>query len=281
MRRFIFAALAIMLSAGASTLANDSISSSLSFPPETLHYNVMFKWGLINKKAGTAVLSLSHAPGEYHTTLTAASEPWADRIYSVRDTLNGRMALDGFRPLFYEKIAHEGNEFKHDQVHYDYTTPGEVVGHCSRRVFNKNKLKINETRQMSAEGSAVDMLTSFYYMRQLPFDDMQPGHKVSIDIFSGKQKETLTIRYVGMEPVAIDGNRQEAYHVKFLFTSKGGTKTSDDMDAWISTGPRRIPLKLEGKLPVGKVRCFFAGEDTTSRAATGATPSRHVRGGAR
>ena len=29
------------------------------------------------------------------------------------------------------------------------------------------------------------------------------------------------------------------------------------MEAWISTAPDRIPLKLEGKLPVGKVQCFY------------------------
>lgn len=32
------------------------------------------------------------------------------------------------------------------------------------------------------------------------------------------------------------------------------------MDAWIGTGSQRIPLKMEGKLPVGKVQCFYAGE---------------------
>ncbi len=31
------------------------------------------------------------------------------------------------------------------------------------------------------------------------------------------------------------------------------------MDAWISTSHDRIPVKLEGKLPVGKVRCFYTG----------------------
>ena len=31
------------------------------------------------------------------------------------------------------------------------------------------------------------------------------------------------------------------------------------MDAWISTDAQRIPLKLEGTLPVGKVQCFYTG----------------------
>ena len=36
--------------------------AAASFQPESLHYKVMFKWGLINKKAGTATLTLKHAP---------------------------------------------------------------------------------------------------------------------------------------------------------------------------------------------------------------------------
>jgi hypothetical protein len=31
------------------------------------------------------------------------------------------------------------------------------------------------------------------------------------------------------------------------------------MDAWISTTSSRIPLLMEGKLPVGKIRCFYSG----------------------
>ncbi len=42
--------------------------------------------------------------------------------------------------------------------------------------------------------------------------------------------------------------------------SDGGKKTSDDMDAWISADARRIPVRLEGKLPVGKVHCVYTGQ---------------------
>lgn len=227
--------------------------------PETLRYDVMFKWGLINKKAGTAVLSVRNGHDSYITSLTAASEPWADRIYCVRDTLKGSLHREDLRPIFYEKIAHEGGDHKRDRVDYDYSQPGQVIGHCTRKVYKKDELKVDERRQLEAEGTALDMLTSFYYMRTLPFETMTPGDVITMPIFSGKQKETLTIKYVGLDNVSIDGTRYPSYHIRFLFTSRGGTKTSDDMDAWIGTDTHRIPLKLEGKLPIGKVRCFYAG----------------------
>lgn len=251
MRR-LFLIFASVLIAGSAALS--------AVQPEALHYKVMFKWGLINKKAGTATLTLREADSKYETRLTAASEPWADRIYRVRDTLNGRMD-HSMSPLFYEKIAHEGNDVKHDIVQYDFTASPEIKAQCHRKVYKKGILKKEETRELSAEGEVVDMLTSFYFMRSLPYQDWEPGHVKSLTIFSGKQKETLSIKYDGIEEMEYNGEKRNVYHIRFMFTSKGGKKSSDDMDAWISTDSGRIPVKLEGRLPVGKVQCIFTGSD--------------------
>lgn len=238
-----------------SALINHSLNA------ESLNYKVMFKWGVINKQAGHATLSLSRGKNSYKSQLTAASEPWADKFFCVRDTLNGRMSFDGFKPLYYEKIANEGTEQKHDVVTYDYSRPGIVHADCSRREIKKGILKVDETKTMQAENAALDMLTSFYYMRTLPFEKMPPGQTQTIAIFSGKQKETLTIKYRGTEQIDVDGVMRNTYHITFMFTSKGGTKSSDDMEAWISTDSSRIPLKLEGKLVVGRVQCFYTGSN--------------------
>jgi hypothetical protein len=103
------------------------------------------------------------------------------------------------------------------------------------------------------------MLSAYYYMRQLPFESWDKGYVLTVNIFSGKRKELLTIRYVGTETITTDKKSYTCYHVKFLFTSDGRKKTSDDMDAWISTDSNRVPIKLEGKLPVGKVQCYYTG----------------------
>lgn len=224
--------------------------------PETLSYKVMYKWGLIHKQAGTATLSISKTQKGYNTILTAQSAPWADKFFMVRDTLIGEMSTDPKHPFRYEKIAHEGGEHKHDVVDYVYT--GDIVkANCTRKVWKKGELVTDEKRTLEAENEAIDMLSSFYFMRSLPFDKMNPGEQRVITIFSGKQKETLSIKYIGKEDVSIDKNSYPAYHITFIFTSKGGKKTSDDMDAWISTDADRVPLKLEGKLPVGKVHCLL------------------------
>lgn len=234
------------------------IAPAADFADESLSYKVKYKWGLINKQAGHAVLTLRNTADDYVVQLTAASEPWADRFYQVRDTLNGVIGREGLRPKFYEKIAHEGSEDKHDTVRFEYDGD-TVVGHCTRKASKNGVLRVNNKLRLEAEGTTVDMMSAYYYMRSIPYEKWTPGTQESITIFSGKRKETLTIKYHGVEDAKADKKTFRCYHITFIFTSDGGKKTSDDMDAWITADSRRIPVRLEGKLPVGKVHCVYSG----------------------
>lgn len=246
MRRFIYILMLVLLPMAG--LAAD-------FANEVLRYKVEYKWGLVEKTAGYVTISLTNTPDRYKSRLTASTAKWADKFYKVRDTLSCEVTKAGFRPVFYQKDSHEGGDDKHDYVKYSFH--GNIVrGDCIRRKWNKGKLERDETRVLEAEGTTVDMLSAFYYMRSLPYAQWAKGRKHVVNIFSGKQKEILTIIYRGTEKVTYDGKTYNCYHISFTFTSNGKKKTSDDMDAWIDTATPHIPIKLEGKLPIGKVRCF-------------------------
>ena len=104
------------------------------------------------------------------------------------------------------------------------------------------------------------MVSVFYMLRNLDYDQLSTTKPVSTVIFSGKQKEYLTITYKGKETIKMrDGTKRESYHIKFRFTQEGGKKSSDNLDAWMSTDANRIPLLLVGKLPVGEVKCYYKG----------------------
>ena len=233
--------------------------SAVTFADESLDYKVKYKWGLINKQAGHATLTLKNVGNDYIVQLTAASEPWADKFFEVRDTLNGVISRPDFKSKFYEKIAHEGGEYKHDTVRFGYVG-SKVTGDCTRRVVKKGVERVNQSLSLEAEGTTVDMMSAYYYMRSIPYDQWKPGQSETITIFSGKRKEDLTIKYHGIEEAKADKKTFRCYHITFIFTSDGGKKTSDDMDAWISADNRRIPIRLEGKLPVGKVHCVYSGQ---------------------
>ena len=230
--------------------------SSMTFSNEALHYKVTYKWGLVDKQAGTAVLSIKPTASGYATKLTARTDPWADKFYRLRDTLIGSTDKN-LNPSIYTKIAHEKGKYDKDIVKF-IRSGSNVKGKCYRYRVRKGGSK-TDSLTLNASGVTIDMLTAFYYMRSLNYADMNAGQTVDLNIFSGKKCERLHINYRGRETIEIGDTKVSTYRITFTFTMGSKKKSSDDMDAWISMDQRHIPLKLEGKLPVGKVRCFYTG----------------------
>lgn len=230
-------------------------------PKETLTYDVMYKWGLINKKAGSVSITtaIPASGNRFGSLLTAATAPWADHFYKVRDTLKATIDSRYFFPFKYEKIAFEGGDFSHDELAFSRSGDTTTATVIHRRKRKKDKEVKITNKELEATGPTLDMLSSFYYMRHQDYANMKAGDTVRLNVFSGSQKEILTIHYVGVENVEVDHKSYPTYHITFTFTSGSGKKTSDNMDAWLSTTSAKIPLLLEGKLPVGKVRCFYTG----------------------
>lgn len=227
------------------------------FANETLHYVISYKWGLIHKDAGEATLSLKNNGSNYKLALFAKTKPWADKFYEVRDTLIGSVKKEGLQPLSYSKIAHEKGRYSRDDIKYVYH--GNVVGGEVKRIKQGKDGKVTTSeKKLNGSGKVYDMLSVFYFLRTIDYSKLSGGQVVKATVFSGSKAETLTIRCVGKEEVKLrDKSKREAYHIKFNFTTEGKSKSSDDLDTWISTDAAHIPLMVIGSLPVGQVKCYY------------------------
>lgn len=228
-----------------------------SFSDETLHYVITYKWGLVNKEAATATLSLRSSGSNYRLTLTAATKPWADKFFQVRDTLIGTVTKKGFHPVAYSKISHEGGDYRRDDIKYSRSN-GKTLATVNRKKVDKKGETSTSKRNFSAGSQAYDMLSVFYFLRLIDYKQLEQGKVVNCSIFSGSKVETLTIRYAGRESLKMrNGKTRDAIKIKFRFTTGGRKKSSDDIEAWLSADSSHIPLQLIGKLPVGSVRVYL------------------------
>lgn len=249
-----------LLAAFMLTATPGAHGASTNFKDETLKYVLTYKWGLVTKDSGEATLTLRNNGDNYYIRLTGKTKPWADKFYTVRDTLVSVVAKKDFRPKSYTKTAHEGGKYSLDVIDYEYA--GSVVGGNVKKHREDSKGKVTQKEfQLTASGETFDMLSVFYWLRTIDVDNLAKGKKLKASLFSGSYSETVTIWKAGQEKLKMrDGSMRDAWHLKFTFTSKGGKKSSDDMDAWISTDSRHIPLKLQGSLPLGKVAAYLVSE---------------------
>lgn len=253
----LFASLAIESKAQGSAMAITS-PKLVEIADETLTYDVIYKWGFINKVAGYATLSLRSEGNLYQASLYAQNAPWANSLYMLRDTLYTTMTRDGLFPQRYVYIAHEAGKYKKDVVQFS-RTGNEFSAVCTRLKQPAAGEPVQKsTIELQAQGMTVDMLSAFFYLRALDFGSMQKGNTVTVNIFSGSKKELLTITYLGRQNVALDGGNIATYYINFSFT-RNGQVSSAPIAGWISADSRRIPIKVEGQLPVGKVRALYTG----------------------
>ncbi len=237
--------------------AGINLASASSFNDESLNYVISYKWGLIHKDAGEATLSLKNKGDKYMVTLVGKTKPWADKFYQVRDTLKGSILKNGLKPLSYTKISHEDGTYGRDDITYSYSG-NNVGGHSVRTWVTKKGRHKDSEKHFTATGPTFDMLSVFYYLRSIDYSELTSGKTITANMFSGSKVETLTIRCVGKEKLKLrNKSEREAYHIKFKFTTEGQKKSSDDLDAWISTDSSHIPLQIVGSLPIGQVRCYY------------------------
>lgn len=228
-------------------------------PNESLNYVITYKWGLIHKDAAEATLSLRNVGNKYEVALTARTQNWADKFFMVRDTLLATMNSRNMKPLRYTKISHEGGRYDKDEIRYE-TTNDKTIGYARSFTRKKNGETRNSEKTLTASGPVYDMLTVFYYLRQIDYNKMSKGQELRATVFSGSKAERLTVKCDGMERITLRNKKEaDAYHIRFNFTTDGKKKSSDDIDCWISADARHIPLYMVGKLPIGQVRVYYAG----------------------
>lgn len=241
------------------TLAAYALAAFCGIPEysgEDLSYRVTYKWGFIQKQAGSASFKLTRHPEYYSAVLTARTQPWADKIFQVRDTLSGNMRPGDMAPTLYVKSTHEGGEYRHDVIKYTYT--GDLMTATCRRfkINKKGEQSITDTT-LVAKLPGTDMLSVYYLVRRLPFDTMEPGTIARASIFSGKKIEQLAVKYLGIETIKLNDRKYRCYKINFTFSSERMKNSSAPMWAWISTEGQRVPVKLIGELPVGKIQVLW------------------------
>lgn len=224
-------------------------------PSETLSYEVHYRWGLINANAGVATVQSELLPGKnlFRARLSGQSVCLLGHYYGASDMLVGTIMADTYQPVYNQKITEESGAFNIETVVYNHNADcaeGEVI----KTLPNGQQVKSRISHY--AGGVTIDLLAVFYYMRQLDYQNMQPGQSVRINVFYDKTPEVLTINYVGKETIDFKGQQHEVFHITMNFTGQnGGTEVSDAMSALISTSDSRIPLVVNGNLKFGHVHC--------------------------
>ena len=228
---------------------------------ESIQYDVYYHWGIIWKKAAQGTLLINDSryndKNALKSSLACRTLAFADKILKVRDTLNS-ITTTNIKPLYYEKIANEGNYRATDILKYIYIQNSDSVG-GDITLIRKKRDPSNDT--VWTTGTPYDMLSVFYFLRTVEYRALDLNSSFDIPIFTGRKVITMRVTYIGRTIVELKNKSfHESYRINLNFLNDDNLKDEDPpIDVWLSSDNRRIPLKVEGKLPIGSLQAEYAG----------------------
>lgn len=226
------------------------------YPSEHLKYEVRFKWGLINGRAGLASIYTKRLPqnGQWYRELLFKTTGIFNTIFSMKDTMSTLYGAN-LKPLRWEKRVLEDNYYLVDEIQYTYTQNNVVVR--SRR-YTPSELKIDTIMNTSSKNLLLDMVAAFGYLRNESFE-LGPNGKsqrsAEILIPIGKDMVPCKLFLIGKDVIPTPWSNASPALKFILSIDDENFKGDDSVEIWVSDDPYRIPLNVRAKLKIGYAIC--------------------------
>lgn len=214
---------------------------------EVLSYRLHY--GFID--AGTATLEVKPEIQEfgghqvYYVEGEGHSNKAFDLFFKVRDVYKTYIDKDALVPWYFIRRVDEGGfKFSQDYLFNHYTKKVGIVG---------------DTNKYSVPEGVQDMLSSFYYARNIDFTDAKENGIYEIPSFVDKQNWTLKIRYVGKETIKTDVGKFKCLKFRPIIQTGNIFKNEEDLSVWITDDKNHIPMRAQAKILVGSVKMDITG----------------------
>jgi hypothetical protein len=208
---------------------------------EAIRYVV--KYGFIS--AGHATMQISSVDNingrpAYHILSKARTNNAMDVIFKVRDRNESWMDVESLCSLRNEQNLREGLYRRHNRTEYD---------HVRRRFHYWKRRKGKEsTNEGDIPPFVQDVLSSLYYIRTR---DLEVGKEFQLDANSGAKTWTLKVHVNKIETIRVPAGKFECFHIKPILAGDGIFQQKGELEVWMTTDARRIPVLLKSRVMVG------------------------------
>ena len=149
-------------------------------------------------------------------------------------------------PVNFRMTVREGSHRRDKETIFDHANHQVTsIDHIRNR---KKTFQIGENTQ--------DPLSSFYYIRTLPYE---VGKSVYVDIFDNNKIWNVEVQVLRKEKIKTKLGEFNTVVIKPLMKSEGIFNRKGDIYIWLTDDLKRIPVKVQTKVPVGSITATLVG----------------------
>ncbi len=175
----------------------------------------------------------------YHIVGDGYSKGTFNWFFKVKDRYETYIDKNALVPWYFMRRCNEGGYI----INQDY-----LFNHYTKKV------DIGGGQTFEVPVGIQDMLSSFYYARNIDFTNAKEGTIYEIPSFVDKQTWTLKIKYIGKETIDTDLGKFRCIKFRPIIQTGRIFKKEEDLNVWITDDKNHIPLRAQAKILVGSVK---------------------------
>lgn len=219
---------------------------------EEITYKIYYNWNFVWLSAGEVSFRINETGQEYHFSAVGRTYPSYEWFFKVRDRFDAYVDKSTLLPRLSIRDIHEGGYRIYDRVTFDQQR--------RRAVSLRGKSREEAVESVYAlDGCMHDLLSTFYFMRNLDADKFSKGQRIPIKMFFDKEIHSLSVVYLGAESATdVKGMGTFRTHKISPELIAGEVfKEGQQMTIWVSQDQNKIPVMIESPVSVGSVKVIL------------------------
>ena len=234
----------------------DLTPESLAYAPgEKLTFSVHYVWGPINADVANATLNLEETTlggrQVYYARLFGKNAKIYDPFFKMREDFRSWFSPEGMVPRRFTRDTKEGNWFSTNDYVFRWNTPSPYI-----EASLDSKRKGPRTEEMPLSDCMYDVISLFYYARNLDFDAIQQDVKYPMTFAVDDDICNIYFIWKGREVIKIKGIG-EVKTMKFIVKLVAGDVFGEDEDAdgtmWFTDDDNRLLVYFETPIRIGYI----------------------------
>ncbi len=226
-------------------LSADSTSSGEQFKDgEFLKYRIHY--GLLN--AGYATLTNSETPyngkPHYHVVGEGYSTGAVKVFFKVEDRYETFMDKSTLLSSKFIRKIKEGS-YQRDQT--------MIIDQANKKITYTNN-KDKTSKNYTFTGQMHDMISAFYYLRNMNTDKYKTGDFISLNIFMDNETLNFRLKILGRENIKSDFGTVKCLKIRPSVLSGRVFKEQESVTMWVTDDDNHVPIQIKAELAVGSLK---------------------------
>lgn len=173
-------------------------------------------------------------------------------VSKVEDVWRSYLDTAALMPHRFYRNIKEGNYRRKELTSFDQIQKKAVLKFEEFSATEADKKKTG-TKNFDVPQYVQDMVSGYYYLRTLDFDNMKPNQRVNIPGVLEDQLYNMDIIYIGKETIKTKFGSMVAHKMQPIMPKTDLFRGENPISFWVSDDLNRVPVLVEAEMFLGKI----------------------------